>query len=377
MTVSRGFNDVFGFGGDDIIRLVTQGDLGGNNFVDAGSGKDGVVNMFEGGNEIFLGTGNDTYVGLGFGLGGTGDIVRAGSGDDLLAVTTLHSAYFGDSGNDTFVSVGFRNGFNGGSGIDTISYEARSDDPTIGNTGVDIRLNEGKVFTGASRFETLVSIENARGSANADTIVGTGGANTLEGLGGNDVISGGGGADILDGGAGDDILDGGSSKDILKGGSGKDQLFGGTNVDNLYGGSGQDVLNGGSNNDILRGGTGKDLLTGGTGRDTFVFKSVAEASSSPKASARDVITDFTSGQDKIDLSAIDANSVSSGNQAFSFRSAEGADFTGAKGQLIWDQFGSGSTARTIIQGDINGDKVADFQIELTGHIDLSASDFIL
>lgn len=376
--VRFGLNDVFGFGGKDIIRLLSTGDTAGGNFVDAGTGDDGVINNFEGGNEILLGTGNDTYLGLGFALGGVADVVRAGAGNDLIVVSTLLSTYFGDNGNDTFVSVGFRNTFNGGSGSDTISYEARSDDPTsIGRTGVDIRLNEGRVFTGADRVETLISIENARGSNNGDIIVGTNGVNKLEGLAGNDVIVGGGGDDILDGGAGNDSLDGGADKDVLKGGTGNDEMFGGTGNDNLDGSSGNDLLNGGSGHDILRGGAGKDTLTGGSGNDTFVFKSVSEASSSPSSSARDVITDFSRNADHIDLSAIDANTSSSGNQAFSFRSAEGSSFTGSKGQLIFDKTGSGTSAKTIVMGDLNGDRTADFHIELKGHINLSAGDFIL
>ena len=40
---------------------------------------------------------------------------------------------------------------------------------------------------------------------------------------------------------------------------------------------------------------------------------------------RDIITDFTHGQDKIDLSAIDANTRVAGNQAFTWRGT--GDFT--------------------------------------------------
>ncbi|MET3926872.1 calcium-binding protein [Devosia sp. 2618] len=429
--VRHGNNDVRALGGNDIVRLLSAGDTGGNNFVDAGSGNDTVINHFEGGNEILLGSGNDIYVNFGFNFG-VGDIVRAGAGNDQIGVETRASQYFGDSGNDLFESIGFSNTFNGGSGSDTISYVPRSDETTsIGRTGVDVRLNEGKAFTGNATFETLISIENVRGSNNADTIVGNDVANLLEGFGGNDLIAGLGGNDILKGGAGNDELQGGAGNDRLHGGSGNDRLFGedgndklfgdsgsdklfgeagndtmeggsgndllqggsGTDVisgddgnddlkgdsgnDTLNGGAGNDKLNGGSGNDKLRGGEGKDTLTGGSGDDRFVFKSVAEISQTATSSKRDVITDFVRGSDKIDFSAIDANTKVSGNQAFTLRSGEQSGFTGAAGQLYWDKIGSGDTARTIISGDRDGDKIADFQLELIGHFNLTGSDFIL
>ena len=92
---------------------------------------------------------------------------------------------------------------------------------------------------------------------------------------------------------------------------------------------------------------------------------------------RDVITDFTHGQDRIDLSAIDANSKIAGNQAFSWRGT--GNFTGAPGQLIERIYNPAGTAndKTIIYGDINGDARADFQIELTGLKTITVSDFIL
>jgi hypothetical protein len=81
-----------------------------------------------------------------------------------------------------------------------------------------------------------------------------------------------------------------------------------------------------------------------------------------------VIEDFSRAQgDDIDLSGIDANAKVSGNQAFSF--IGGQDFSGKAGQL---QYKNG-----IVAGDINGDKVADFHIEIANNHALSANDFIL
>ena len=63
--------------------------------------------------------------------------------------------------------------------------------------------------------------------------------------------------------------------------------------------------------------------------------------------------------DDTDLSTIDANGGAAGNAAFSFLATEGAEFTGARGELRWVQ--QIDTDKTIIAGDINGDTLADFQ----------------
>ena len=104
---------------------------------------------------------------------------------------------------------------------------------------------------------------------------------------------------------GADTINGGFGRDILEGDDGNDTLTGGPGNDILTGDNGSDTLNGGAGSDILVGGLGKDMLTGGFGPDSFVY---ALASDSPPGVVnRDVITDFATGFDKIDLSAIDAD----------------------------------------------------------------------
>ena len=113
-------------------------------------------------------------------------------------------------------------------------------------------------------------------------------------------------------------------------------------------------------------------MTGGAGNDHFDFNSVSTMGSTP--TTRDVITDFTSGSDKIDLSGIDASTKASGNQAFTFVSGDNQAFTHVAGQIAWRT----DTAHnlTIIQGDVNGDGVHDFELQLTGVHQMHASDFI-
>jgi len=99
-----------------------------------------------------------------------------------------------------------------------------------------------------------------------------------------------------------------------------------TGITEINGGAGNDTLIGSAGADTIVGGAGKDTLTGGGGADTFVFKAVGEST----VANPDRILDFVSGVDRIDLSAIDANTRVAGNQAFTFIGAD--DFTGL-GQL--------------------------------------------
>jgi serralysin len=87
---------------------------------------------------------------------------------------------------------------------------------------------------------------------------------------------------------------------------------------------------------------------------------------------RDQIRDFSRGEgDRIDVSAIDADAFSAGNQRFSFLGSE--NFTGQAGQLRYQHVSTG----TIVEADTNGDGVADFQIHSLRKVSFVALDFIL
>lgn len=184
----------------------------------------------------------------------------------------------------------------------------------------------------------------------------------FNGTAGDDVASGLVGADTLNGNAGNDQLNGGAGNDLLNGGAGNDVLSGGADNDSLIGGGGADSMGGGTGNDILRGDGGADLMTGGAGNDTFRYVTIND--SGPGIGARDIITDFISGQDKIDFSAIDANPTVAGNQAFTL--IGGAPFDAGVagiGQLRWTLVG----ANTVIEAETNGLLGADFSVTLIGN----------
>jgi len=71
-------------------------------------------------------------------------------------------------------------------------------------------------------------------------------------------------------------------------------------------------------------------------------------------------------------SAIDANTLVSGNQAFTYIGASA--FTHEAGQIRID---ASDPTKTIVLGDVNGDGLADFAIQLSGSFQLNAADFLL
>ena len=173
---------------------------------------------------------------------------------------------------------------------------------------------------------------------------------------------------VVTGTSGSDSISASSLSPALRTTNSEDTVFGRDGHDNIQGMAGDDELYGEGGNDTITGGAGADRLSGGLGKDQFTYNSASESS----GAAIDMITDFSRSQgDKISLSAIDANSLVSSNQAFTFIGS--AAFSNVAGQLRYETSGGVTT----ISGDINGDGVADLQIQLSGSIALIASDFIL
>jgi 6-phosphogluconolactonase (cycloisomerase 2 family) len=138
--------------------------------------------------------------------------------------------------------------------------------------------------------------------------------------------------------------------------------------DDIFGLAGNDTIDGLGGGDILTGGLNKDSLTGGGGGDFFNYDLIAE---STKGANRDVIEDFSRGQgDRIDLSGIDAK-TGGGNQAFKFIGVQG--FHDQKGELHFVK----KAGFVLVEGDVNGDGRADFQIQVEDVARLVAADFVL
>ncbi len=147
----------------------------------------------------------------------------------------------------------------------------------------------------------------------------------------NQLLSGWSRNDILTGGSGHDVIYGWHGQDLIRGGEGNDELYGldpiyaatdwgkldgddtlsgGAGNDTLQGHAGNDHLSGDAGNDSLSGGLGTDILSGGADADVFVFNQVEDSIQIPGGiSAQpgmpelgiDTITDFTQGQDQLDV----------------------------------------------------------------------------
>ena len=244
---------------------------------------------------------------------------------------------------------------------------AGNDVATVDATGMYYGLGGDDRVTGDGRDNVL------SGGAGRDVILGLGGSDTISGGAGNDYVSGGGtGHNLLSGDAGDDAIRAGSGGDRLFGGSGIDRLFGGIGADTVFAGTGNDFVAAGQGNDVivavagqnrlhgnigddmLLAGTGQDLMWGEAGVDRFVFRTAAQAG---LGATHDVVADFETGRDHLDLSAL--------NLAF----VGGAMFSGHAHELRY--------AGGQLWADLDGDRAPDLQVQLVGAPVLHAGDLIL
>ena len=262
------------------------------------------------------------------------------------------------------------------SGSTSFLRGGRGDDTLVGTSAgfdyADYRNAEGSVVvnlstgrsSGADGVDLLTSIEGIRGGSFSDKLVGDIGNNVLRGGRGNDVLDGGAGfdyADYRDASAGVTVNLGTGR---TSGEQGVDKLV---RIEGIRGSDFGDILIGSASADKLDGRGGADRLSGGTGNDTFVFSALSDTGID--SATRDVISDFVRGQDKIDLSALDANTGTANNDAFSSTLiGSTASFTAA-GQL--------KLASGVLYGNTDADAAAEFSIALTGVTTLSSSDFIL
>ena len=105
----------------------------------------------------------------------------------------------------------------------------------------------------------------------------------------------------VNGNNGNNGLVGTNNNDKMNGKGGNDVLIGKDGDDNIKGGGGNDLLIGNDGNDTLEGGAGNDTLIGHAGQDVFVLDY--------KAQGRDLIIDFTKGQDHFDMKGIKAADI--------------------------------------------------------------------
>jgi serralysin len=336
LTGDAGNDTLLGGQGSDKLRL----DLG-NDHLDGGSGLDRVEisGSVTGRVDLAVTTAQDT----GFGMDTLRNIENfsGGSGNDVALGTSGENALYGNSGNDSLSGRDGDDMLFGGSGADTLDGDW-GDDQLLGGDGNDRLLPGGA--------DDLVD-----GGAGVDSIIFVGGAGAFVNLSRTTAQNTGHGTDTI---RNVENVEGGSGNDWLTGSDGANKLVGGAGGDNLSGGAGADTMTGDAGRDTMFGGMDSD-------RDVFVFKSAAD---SAVGQSRDVIHHFVSGVDDLDLRMIDASTAQPGDQAFRF----GGTSPSANG--IW-AVASGSDL--VVRGDLNGDRIADFEIQLLRVSSVTAGDFLL
>ena len=365
-----GSDNLFGKGGDD---TVWGGE--GNDYLDGGLGNDTLNG--ENGNDTINGRAGD-------------DTMAGGSGDDTYYVDTL---------SDVITE-------NAAEGMDTVRV-------SVSGYALASNVENGIVSSGVGGL-TL------NGNALDNILTGNSGNDTLDGWGGLDILKGGAGNDNFTGRSGSTLIGGtgndyyyfsSTSDDIIvieNAGEGTDlideklktytlpanvengwvrfdgdfyQTLNGNELDNvlsaefangayLYGLGGNDTLiagqgvafyylYGGEGNDTLTCGPEHDYLTGGAGNDIFYFDNPTDSLVASEGET-DQVQDFTSGTDKIDVHAIDANTDVAGDQAFTWVLFS----TGVAGQWWFSADASTPNLYHLFFNFGGGDPGPDMQIDV-------------
>lgn len=382
------------------VRMATN-----NGGALVGTGKADTLISAAGNDVLTGGNGNDTFI---IAADGSTDVITDYvAGQDVIDLSQVALLY----GADQLTVVGQT----GGAKVYFGDFELE----ILSSNGNVLRAQDITLETGLSHLETgnvdAASGQVVFGTDGMDALTDGAGDDMLKGFSGDDFFWVGTGRDTVDGGDGCDtvsfasapgrvlvdiekdvsqtayvrfydwghaaggeyinveVFAGGNYSDQLRGDAGEDTLYGGSGWDRLYGRAGDDVLIGELGSDMLYGNRGVDIMSGGTSeqRDRFIYFHAGESFAGE--GNRDIITDFQSGIDRIEISRIDADITRDYKQEFDF--IGDTQFSGTAGELRFEQFAGKDY--TVLQADLDGDGQSDFEIELTGIMTLELGDFML
>jgi len=275
------------------------------------------------------------------------NILDGGAGEDTL---------IGGAGNDTYLVDNIQDFIFDSAGVDKV---ISSDSYDLDGTGV-----ENLTLTGSANI-------NGNGNELANIIIGNSGNNALDGWLGVDTLIGGTGNDEYN----VDLTSVNALQDKLVelSGEGNDTII-------VYGGvAGLAAINvtlaanfenlnlkntefnvklnliGNTLDNVLTGNTSQNIFTGGAGSDTFKFDSLGQMGTT--SANWDIITDFISGTDHIDLSGLGTFQLLDSNTAFT---------DAGQLKLVGD----------VLYGTTNAGVDADFAIKLTGVASLTQADIV-
>ena len=358
-TGNSGANTLIGNAGDNVLDGGDGADL-----IKAGDGAD---TLYGGnGNDQLLGEAGDDYMLAGAGNdrldGGDGidnlygddgaDIIDGGAGADLLDGGDGADQLNGGDGDDYMLGGAGNDRLDGGAGADYMAGGTGDDIYYVDNAGDRVieSVGEGTDTVRASVDFTLTpNVENL-------TLLGT---DNLNGLG-NSL---------------NNTLIGNSGNNALRGDDGNDVIKGGDGGDGLWGDAGADILMGENGDDAIYGGTGADTMTGGAGRDIFVVQNESIVLSTNPHGQKlevDIVTDLNKGEgDFLNLSGIDADTTTDGDQAFTLVSS----FSKHAGEMTLVYTAGNNT--TLLSLDVDGDGKADYQMKINGDAHLDSGGWIL
>ena len=346
-TFAHSTSFVGGLGARDTLNAVAVTSASTINLLTGTGTVDGVAITLATMEDVYTGDGHDQVTG-----NNIANILNGGRGNDSIWGESGHDTIYGGAGVDQLV---------GGIGVDYLFGGVSADSLWGGDTADHLYGGDGSDFLsgdgGSDNMFGDAGNDVMYGGIAGDTLYGGINNDNMFGDDGNDFMYGDSNNDAMYGGNQNDLMQGGSGNDLMLGDAGVDDLNGGVGNDTLYGGADNDRLTGGSNDDHFYGGAGSDRQIGGTGADHFVFLTASD--STVAGAGRDVIVGFVSGEDKIDVSGLQAGMTFIG----------AATFTGVAGQVRY-------LPTSVAFIDLDGDTLADMSFALAGAPALLGTDFI-
>lgn len=341
------------------------------------------------------------------------ETVRGGAGADTMSGSTGNETLSGGAGSDRIEGWGGDDALDGGTGNDTL-HDGSGQDTVLGGEGNDRVIvaadADPDIYAGGSGTDTLdlsdiecdVVVNLSQGTASGSEI-------------GNNVVTD---FEIVSGGSGDDTLSGSSGDDFLDGGTGNDTLFDGAGQDTVSGGHGNDVIQAEADgdDDVFEGGDGCDRLdysssedgitvdftegtasgsdigsdtfcgietvVGGSGDDRFVvgqqpvvleggegddvFEFTDPPPARPAPAVLHAIVDFEVG-DRIRMSKYDLFEKVFDELEDQFESIYGDKVDEDDAVIRFRHERAESIDRTVIEADLDRDKIYETTIHLDGH----------